>query len=131
MFPSEHDIDIFKADFGPESILLRIPIPGQSIYATQAAAVIIPEATKDATLRRAWESVRAIARWILAHGSELPASERYGIIVGWSRSVRERQGQIFKLVGDRMEVKTVADSESWPQCGRTPLIRWEKDVFVA
>lgn len=129
MFPSEHDIEIFKAEFGPESILLRSPIPGQGIHGTQAAAVITPEATKDATLRRAWDSVRAISRWILARGSELPVSERYGLIVGWSQSVRRFQGQIFKVIGDRTTVQTVADSDSWSQCGQAPKLRWEKDVF--
>jgi hypothetical protein len=129
MFPSEHDVEDFKTEFGADSILHRFAISRQSYCGTQAGVVILPDATKDATLARAWELVRAIARWILVRSSDLPASERYEVIVGWSQSVRRLQGQIFKVGGDRATVQTIADSESWSQCGRAPLIRWEKDVF--
>ena len=129
MFPSERDIEDFKAEFGADSILHRLAIPRQSYCGLQAAVVIVPDATKDATLARAWELVRAIAHWILDRDAEFPASERYEVIVGWSQSVRRLQGQIFKVGGDRASVQTIADSESWSQCGRAPLIRWEKDVF--
>jgi hypothetical protein len=129
MFPSEHDVETFKAAFGSESILQRFTISRQTYCGTQAGVVITPELTKEATLRHAWELVRAIARWILVRASELPTSERYEIIVGWSQSVRRLQGQIFKVGGDRATIQTIADSVEWSQCGRTPLIRWEKDVF--
>jgi hypothetical protein len=129
MFPSERDIEDFKTEFGADSILHRLAIPRQSYSGLQAAVVIMPEANKDATLARAWESVRAIARWILARDAEIPASERYEVIVGWRQSVRRLQGQIFKVGGDRNTVQIIADSESWSQCGHAPLIRWEKDVF--
>ena len=91
--------------------------------------VITPKDTKDATLAHAWELVRSIARWILVRASELPPSERYEIIVGWSQTVRRLQGQVFKVGGDHAAVQTIADSAEWTQCGRAPLIRWEKDVF--
>lgn len=129
MFPSERDVEDFKAEFGADSILHRLAVARQSYFGLQAAVVIMPEATKDATLARAWELVRAIARWILARDTELPANERYEVTVGWSRLVRRSRGQIFKVGGDRAAVQTIADSESWSLCGRAPLIRWEKDVF--
>jgi hypothetical protein len=129
MFPSEHDVETFKAEFGAESILHRLAISRQSYCGTQAAVVIKPAPTKEATLQHAWELVRSIARWILARASELPPTERYEIIIGWSQSVRRLQGQIFKVGGDHATVQTIADSAEWTQCGRTPLIRWEKDVF--
>jgi hypothetical protein len=129
MFPSEQDLEAFRAEFGPESILHRLAIPRQSYCGTQAAVVIAPEVTKDATLARAWEIVRAVARWLLGRAAGLPANERYEIIVGWSQSVRKLQGQIFKTGGESSAIQTIADSTQWAQCGRAPLHRWEKDVF--
>jgi len=129
MFPSDHDIEAFKTEFGRESILERFAISRQSCCGTQAGVVITPKDTKDATLAHAWELVRSIARWILVRASELPPSERYEIIVGWSQTVRRLQGQVFKVGGDHAAVQTIADSAEWTQCGRAPLIRWEKDVF--
>jgi len=43
---------------------------------------------------------------------------------------RLRMGsRIFKVGGDRTTVQAIASSAEWTQCGRAPLIRWEKDVF--
>jgi hypothetical protein len=129
MFPREADIENFKVEFGSEGILRRLEIRRRGCHAIQAATVIMPNATKDATLMRAWRLVRSIAHWIIACGTELPVNERYEIIIGWSKSVRKLQGQIFKVSGDRAAVQAIADSESWIQCGCVPLLRWEKDVF--
>lgn len=129
MFPSEYNIELFKQEFGAESIVIRSAIPRQSFCGTQAAVVIIPRSTKEATLTYAWGLVRAIARWILSHASELPANERIIIIVGWSQSVRKLQGQIFKVGGDFATIQTIANTASWSECQYGPLFKWEKDVF--
>jgi hypothetical protein len=129
MFPSEQDVEAFKTEFGSESVLQRFVVPRQPYCGTRACVVVTPVVTKDATLRCCWELVRAIARWILARSSELPASERYEVIVGWNQSVRRLQGQIFKVGGDRAAIQTIADSAEWSHCGLAPLVRWEKDVF--
>jgi len=129
MFPSEHDVEAFRTEFGAESIIHRLAIPRQSFCGTQAAVVMTPASTKDETLARAWELVRAIAHWILARAPELPANERYEVIVGWSQAVRRKQGQIFKWGGELATIRGMADSSDWRQYEQALRHNWGKDVF--
>jgi hypothetical protein len=129
MFPSPQDTEEFKTEFGIESTVHRMEIRRLGCYGTQAAAVIRPSSSKEETLKLAWSLVRAMAFWILNRSSDMPTSERYIVIVGWSQSVRKLQGQIFKTGGNREKLRIVADSQDWKQQEHALLYRWEKDVF--
>ena len=129
MFPTRQDIEAFQAEFGPESVLERHQFPQRDFCGTQAVAVILPSLTKEETLKHAWSLIRSMAGWIIDRAGDHPATERYIIIVGWSRSVRPLQGQIFKKGGDREMIRAVADHTDWSQHEHALLSRWEKDVF--
>lgn len=129
MFPSPQDVEALKSEFGVESIIERMEIRHLACCGTQAAAVITPLSSKEATLIHAWELIRGLARWTLDHTVELPATERYCVIVGWSQSVRRLQGQIFRACGDRERLQHIADATDWHQFEHTIRNNWEKDVF--
>jgi hypothetical protein len=134
MFPSNQDIAEFSSEFGQESFIGRSYVTKLACFGTQVAAVVMPEQSKEATLTRAWGMVRRLADWVLTHADELPPKERIFVIVGWSRSVRTLQGQIFKAGGDIETIRAIAASEDWSHFEqktqyRALLPRWEKDVF--
>ena len=129
MFPTPHDVEAFKSEFGADSTIDRMEIRHLACCGTQAAAVIAPSQTKEATLTHAWELIRRLALWMLRHTVELPSTEKYCVIVGWSQSVRRLQGQIFRACGDRARLQCIADSTDWHQFEHTIRNNWEKDVF--
>ena len=134
MFPSAQELDAFRAEFGQESVIHRMQIPRRDNCGTQVVATIVPLPTKEETLNRAWSLARSLARWILARAHELTADERCIVIVGWSRSVRRLQGQIFKMGGTLDILCRLAECADWKTAQKIPgqqipLIRWEKDVF--
>jgi hypothetical protein len=129
MFPTQQDIEAFQVEFGSESVLARHHIPQRDFCGTQTAAVITPLPTKEETLKHAWSLARKMARWIFDRAGDLPATERYIVIVGWSQSVRRLQGQIFKVGGDREAIRVISDATDWSTHEHALLPRWEKDVF--
>jgi hypothetical protein len=135
MFPTAQDLEEFRAQFGPESVIDRMQIPRRDAWGTQVAATVVPSPTKEETLRHAWSLARSLARWVLARAHELTTDERCIVIVGWSRSVRPLQGQIFKMGGSLDILATLAKCADWQTAQKTPgqqipLTRWEKDVFA-
>jgi hypothetical protein len=129
VFPTQQDIEAFQVEFGAESVLDRHQIPQRKFCGTQAAALIVPSQSKEETLKHAWSLVRSLARWVFDRADGLPTTERYIIIVGWSRSVRGLQGQIFKVGGDRDELRVISEAPDWSIREHALLPRWEKDVF--
>ncbi len=135
MFPTAQELDAFKAQFGPESVIHRMQIPRRGTWGTQAAATVVPSPTKEETLNHAWGLARSLARWVLARAHELTTDERCIVIVGWSKSVRPLQGQIFKMGGSLDILATLAQCADWQTAQKIPgqqipLVRWEKDVFA-
>ena len=135
MFPTDQELDAFRAQFGPESVIHRMQIPRSDTWGTQVAATVLPSPTKEETLRHAWGLARSLARWVLARAHELTTDERCIVIVGWSKSVRPLQGQIFKMGGSLDILARLADCADWQAAQKVPgqqipLIRWEKDVFA-
>jgi hypothetical protein len=125
MFPSPQNVEALKTKFGPESGILRAEIRSLGCYGTQAYAVVAPSVSKDMTLVHAWDVIRGLAQWTLAHTSEFPSNERYCVIVGWSQS----QGQIFRACGDRERLQRIADSTDLRQFEHAIRSNWEKDKF--
>jgi len=129
MFPSSQDLVAFRLEFGVESIISRMAIPRLGCCGTQTAVVIAPLETRDATLTHSWKLIRNQADWLLRHTRDLPPTERYCVIVGWSRTVRKLQGQIFRACGDQARMQSIADSTGWRQFEHTIRNNWEKGLF--
>jgi hypothetical protein len=135
MFPSEPDISDFAARFGDEGHLSRAPIPHLGIHGTTLAAMITPERTPEATLAQAWCLLQSLAEWVVQRAANPPPSDRYMLIVGWSKSVREKQGQVFKAGGTIENIRQIVASPDWDSWQRVSghralLPPWQKDVFA-
>ena len=122
-----------QSEFGFESGLSRVRLQHLDCYGTQVATTITPCKTEVETLQCAWNVVRSLAAWVLRNSDTLPINERFELIVGWSRTVRQAQGQIFKtggLASDLKRIVSLPEEEamvSFEKCGlRT---HWQKDVF--
>jgi hypothetical protein len=124
---------LLKSAFGNEAVLHRLWLAHLNCHGTQAAATITPRENEPQTLRDAWKLVQELASWLLQEGTSLPESERYEIIVGWSRSVRPQQGQIFKTGGTRGDLQRIVGSptaESFVSPEHNPLrSNWQNNVF--
>lgn len=128
------EADVFFQEFGVEAVRHRLFLSHLHVWGTQVGACIRPERDPAATLDKAWRTVQALARYLLSEVAILPADERYEIIVGWSRSVRPLQGQIFKLGGDAARLKLICSCQSYldyeANSGQAALrLNWQKDVF--
>jgi len=124
--------------YGADFIFDRLSIPqadGSRLSAHQACVCIAPKDDEASTLEYAWQIVRELAGWLTEAFAGLPEGERFQVIVGWSRAVRENQGQIFKIWGFRHRMIEIAAT---PTCekfarksgdARVPMPGWQKDVF--
>jgi hypothetical protein len=135
MFPTKDDISDFAIRFGNEGHLSRSLISHLNVHGTTVAAVIAPERTPEETLAHTWRLLQSLAEWVIQRAANLPPTERYMLIVGWSKSVREMQGQIFKAGGTIENVREVVaspDWEAWERASgyRALLPNWQKDVFA-
>jgi hypothetical protein len=45
MFPSAQELDAFRAEFGPESVIHRMQIPRRDSWGTQVAASILRQSS--------------------------------------------------------------------------------------
>jgi hypothetical protein len=123
-----------KSRFGSDASLHRIWLSHLKCYGTSVAATITPKESQAETLTFAWALTQQLASWLLAEAQSLPKNERYEVIVGWSASVRPRQGQIFKTGGTRSDIHRVVaspTSESLTSHDHNPLRNnWQYDVFA-
>src|SRR5258705_120792 len=130
MFPTTQDCEAFRSEFGPEGVIHRMEIPPRGGWGAQGAAVVMAAETKEDTLERAWALARSLAHWTLARVGSLTPTERCIVIVGWSKSVRPLQGQIFKMGGTLDMLARLAACEDWKTVQGTTgqrvlLARWE------
>ena len=127
------DEQTLQSEFGNEAILNRLWLAHLGCHGTQVAATIVPGNTEAGTLQNAWDVVRRLAEWTIRNGVNLPADERFELIVGWSRSVRPMQGQIFKTGGVRCDLQCIASSPTYDEfvsAEHNPLrTNWRKDVL--
>ena len=66
-------------------------------------AAIVPKDTEQNTLLFAWALVLEMATWLRSEHID----QNFRIIVGWDRSVRTHQGQIFKIFEPATELDFV------------------------
>ena len=108
---------------------------GDTLEWHDVCACIRPELTEEDSLCAAWNLVREIAEWLSV---EAPSSkiENFRIIVGWSKAVRELQGQIFKIWQPNSHLDLILDCVSHEDYAKrsgdncVPMPGWQKDVFA-
>jgi hypothetical protein len=104
----------------------RSPLFWHDVWAT-----IRPKNTEDETLTFCWSLVLQMAAWL----KNKKIDQDFRIIVGWDKSVREHQGQIFKIFEPVEELDFVlscATAEQYRESraqSLAPLPGWQKDVF--
>ena len=69
---------------------------------------------------------RAIAGWVGEHKAHFGAEDRFQIIIGWPKSVRETGRQTIKTGGTYEELIAIASGESSIEMRRG----WSVDVFT-
>jgi hypothetical protein len=136
MFPTAQEQEEFRKEFGRESTIERIQIPGRGTWGISVSATVLSESTKEETLNRAWYLALQLSKWILARTHLLTPEERVIVIVGWSALIRRQQGHIFKIGGSLDDLRKLAECDDWKTARKVsgqqiPLSRWEKDVFQA
>lgn len=86
---------------------------------------VTPEHTAHETETVLADHTREIARWLLSHRKEFSPGDRFQIILGWPRFIRQTARQIIKTGGDFEAVSRIAD-------GTTRVIpqpEWSRGVF--
>lgn len=127
----------YGIEFVYDEIPLQVPglTAGQAVC-LQAGVCIKPRRGKEETLILAWKTVRELAKWLLDQSDDLSGHVRYQIVIGWSKTIRRQQGQIFKIFGDADRLRLILNCENYRQFSEiapdnwVPLPGWEKDVFT-
>jgi|SRR5690606_5605217 len=94
-------------------------------------ATISPKNTEEETLSFSWNLVLDMAAWLKTEH----ADQNFRIIVGWDKSVRTHQGQIFKIFEPANELDFILACETAENYravrfqSLAPLPGWQKDVF--
>ena len=73
------------------------------------ASIVKPEATLETTLTMLEQHTRKIAKWIMSHRRQFSPGDRFQIILGWPKSVRETGRQVIKMGGEFDAVAAIAD----------------------
>jgi hypothetical protein len=100
----------------------RNTFPGDLV---NVASVVTPEANADATLAMLEQRTRKIAKWIISHRRQFSAGDRFQIILGWPKSVRETGRQVIKMGGEFDAVGAIADGTA----NIVPMPGWSNTVF--
>jgi hypothetical protein len=121
-------------DFYCQSFTVRLKDGGVS-EAYDVLLCIQPQGSAEATLDYAWQAFRQLSAWVCMWAESHPAHFTYRVVIAWSKSVRAKQGHIFKVWASRENVCKLAAYESYKDYAATtrsiwiPLARWDKDVF--
>jgi hypothetical protein len=86
---------------------------------------VTPERTAHETEAALADHTREIARWVLSHQNEFSPGDRFQIILGWPKSIRQTARQIIKTGGDFEALSSIAG-------GTTRIIPrpgWSREVF--
>lgn len=109
---------------------------GEEVFWHDAVACITPEKTEEESLKKAWQLVQNLAKWLKKTAKKNPDIENFRIIVGWSKKTRERQGQIFKIWKHNEHLDEIISSKSLEEYKnkleddwQAPFKGWQKDVF--
>lgn len=108
---------------------------GREFHWHEVSVCISQAKDKESTLMFGWAVVRELAQWISDSLPTVLDEENFRITVAWSRSVRQQQGHIFKIIGKKEHVRKIVDCTTYQDyTGRhgghgTPMPNWEKDVF--
>lgn len=128
MFPTAADVRDFQAGFGPDAVVERFEMTRLFCFGTKAVARILPDESKAATLEKSWAVSRRMAGWLVQRTGDLPPSEKYSLIVEWSKATPAR-GEIFRIVGERDQLLAVAGSADWRSHEYALRRGWDAGAF--
>jgi hypothetical protein len=104
------------------SMDFRNVFPGDLV---NIATLIRPEATASETRALFEHHTREIAKWILSNRDRFSPGDRFQIILGWPKSVRDSGRQVIKIGGDFEAVSRIADGTTEV----VPMNGWTNCVF--
>ncbi len=114
--PAWDEVHFYRTDFRPS-------IPGDwvNIWTT-----LPPAPDRETCANQMVQCTVEIARWLIANRSRFGESDRFQIVVGWPKSVRQTSRQVVKTGGDWKAVEKLA-SETRP----VEFLRgWDAGVFA-
>ena len=88
-------------------------------------ASVEPLDTGSATERLMIECARSIAGWVTVHRDRFGSDDRFQIIIGWPKSVREGGRQVIKTGGTFGDLQKIADGQQPIEMRRG----WSSGVF--
>ena len=100
----------------------RNTFPGDLV---NIATTITPEPTVSETKCVLEHHTREIAKWIVSHKKRFSSGDRFQIIVGWPKSIRETGRQVIKMGGDLNAIAGIADGTTQI----APRQGWANQIF--
>ena len=90
-------------------------------------STVEPQASEEFTAAFMRDCARKLAAWILANRKTFGKDDRFQVIVGWPKSVREHGRQVIKTGGTYEELEAVANGQTTIELMRS----WSVGVFEA
>jgi hypothetical protein len=88
-------------------------------------STVEPQASEDATADYMRDCARRLAEWILMNRDNFGKEDRFQVIIGWPKSVRETGRQVIKTGGTYEELRQIASGETPVE----PRRSWSVGVF--
>jgi hypothetical protein len=74
-------------------------------------STVQPQLSKEATETYTLECAKMLVEWILKNRDRFGKKDRFLIIIGWSKSIRETNRHIIKTGGTYMELQHILDGK--------------------
>ena len=88
-------------------------------------SAVPPKSSEEMTLELMRECARKLSDWILTNRDNFGAEDRFQVIIGWPKSVRETNRQVIKTGGTYEELRMIANGETI----LTPRRCWSGGIF--
>jgi len=88
-------------------------------------SIVEPQESEEVTADFMRHCARKLAAWVLANRKKFGKKDRFQVVVGWSKSVREHGTQIIKTGGTYDELQKIASGETPVE----PMKSWSVGVF--
>jgi len=121
-FPPDEYQELMWPEVSLGAMDFRNTFPGDLV---NVSSMVNPEPTLTATMAMLEQRTRMIAKWVISHRRQFGPGDRFQIILGWSKSVRDTSRQIIKIGGGFDAVEAIANGTT----EITPMTGWSKNVF--